>query len=76
MATSMVNVGGTLYRSDQQFEFYSGFGSSEMIDAASAAYLLTSGQLRWIGSNGSWMDPAGDGPGHTLTVSRPILKEE
>jgi len=76
MATTMVNVGGTLYRSDQQFDFYSGFGSSAKVDAASAANLLTSGRLQWTGNNGSWMDPAGDGPGHTLSVSGPILKEE
>jgi|GEM_PF-2762807 len=75
MTTTMVNVGGTLYRSDQQFDFSLGdFGASGTIDAAAAARLLQQ-NTKWRGGNGSWGngDDAGSG---SLTVKEPILKQE
>jgi len=71
----MVNVGGTLYRADQKFEFYyADAGSGGTLDAAAAARFLQTNPLM-RGNNGFW-DYGGDVGAATLKVSGPVLKPE
>jgi len=64
----MVNVGGTMYRADQRFNFtYGDTGTSGTLDAAQAArFLQQNSQMRKL-SDGIW-DYGGDAGAANLSV--------
>lgn len=51
---NMVRVGGKLYDANTMFDYSSGYGSYNQINAAQAANIIQQGGLR--GSNGQWQD--------------------
>ena len=64
----MVAVGGRMFRSDQEFNYYNGFGSSATIDAAQASNIINSARLEKMHGRNGWQD-TGDQEGVTITVN-------